>query len=97
MKLSVISPFVALSLCILGLFAMRLFPSPWVGLGYGVVVLALLILGIGVGIVSLFGARRFQLEKSQIVTIMVGTIASWFLLSFLVFFAGKAYLNLLAS
>lgn len=76
---------------------MRLFPSPWVGLGYGVFVLALLIMGIGVGIVSLLGARRFQLEKPQIVTIMVGTIASWLLLSFLVFFAGKAYLNLLAS
>lgn len=89
--LSWLCPFIALGLCILGLFAMRLVSSPWMGLAYGAVVFLVLLTGMLTGIVSLFRARKEALERNQILVIMAGTLAGWFLLSFLVFFGGKAY------
>lgn len=84
-------------MCILGLFAMRMFSAPWMGVAYGALVVLVLIAGIFIGVISMFLARKYQLEKPQILASLVGTLAGWFLLTFILYFAGRAYLGMLAG
>jgi hypothetical protein len=67
------------------------------GVAYGALVVFVLIAGIITGVVSMFLARKYQLEKPQILASLVGTLSGWFLLTFILYFASRAYLGMLAN